>query len=358
MTTEVVETLIDEIIDRVRGQIDVRLGRFLDDHPAHIADPDVAEGHRLLRQFVMDGGKRIRPILCYWGWRGAGGGDGREEPTITTGAALELYHAGLLIHDDIMDGSDLRRGRPTVHRSLARPDRRPAGQEFGHCAAVLMGVLAQAWADELLCEAGAEDAKARTVRGLFNRMRSEVISGQYLDILASTAQAADADQALMVARYKTAKYTVERPLQIGGALAGATPRLLETYTRFGLPIGEAFQLRDDVLGVFGDPAVTGKPVITDLREGKLTVLIARALAEAGGRERDYLRTWHGNPELDEPHAAELRQIIVETGALAHVESLIEQRVERALDALRDDALDGQAREALTLLAGRLTRRVR
>jgi geranylgeranyl diphosphate synthase, type I len=358
VTAQVMETLIVKIVDRVRGQVDDRLSRFLDAQSAPVADPDAVDAYRLLRQFVVNGGKRVRPALCYWGWRGAGGEDGREEDAITAGAALELYHAGLLIHDDVMDGSDLRRGRPTIHRSLDRPNLQPVGLAFGHSAAVLLGALAQAWADELLCEAGSDDVRTRTARKLFNRMRSEVISGQYLDILGRTAEVSGVDQALTVIRYKTAKYTVERPLQIGGALAGAGPELLEAYSRFGLPLGEAFQLRDDILGVFGDTAVTGKPVIDDLREGKHTVLIAQAFARARGPERDQLRSWHGNPDLDERHAAVLRQVIVDTGALAHVEALIDHRVGQALGALRDCPIHVQACEALTLLADRLTRRVR
>ncbi|MEW9529274.1 polyprenyl synthetase family protein [Microbispora sp. NPDC049125] len=357
MTAEVVETPIIKIIDRVRREVDDRLAAFLDAHPAPVADREVAEGYRLLREFVVGGGKRIRPTLCYWGWRGAGGDVGPEEPVITVGAALELYHAGLLVHDDVMDGSELRRGRPTIHRSLARQEDRPVGQAFGQSAAILLGALAQAWADELLSVAGSDGPGMRAAWRLFDQMRSEVICGQYLDILARACDDGGSERALTVVRYKTAKYTVERPLQIGGALAGADPALLEAYSRFGLPLGEAFQLRDDILGVFGDPSVTGKPVTDDLREGKQTVLIAQAFARARGPQRERLRAWHGDPGLDERHAAELRQVIVETGALAHVESLIDLRVDQALAALRDCAIPSQASEALTLLAGRLTHRV-
>ncbi|GAA3441382.1 polyprenyl synthetase family protein [Planomonospora venezuelensis] len=355
MTAKVAETSITETTDRVRGQVEDRLSRFLETHAAPVDDPDVIEGYRLLREFVTAGGKRIRPILCYWGWHGAGGGD--EDAVITAGAALELCHAGLLVHDDVMDGSDLRRGRPTIHRSLSGPGRKPSGQAFGASAAVLLGVLAQAWADELLSDVGTDGVHTREARALFDRMRSEVICGQYLDILARVREAG-ADQAFTVIRYKTAKYTVERPLQIGGALAGAGPELLEAYSRFGLLLGEAFQLRDDILGVFGDTEVTGKPVVDDLREGKRTVLIAHAFARADGPQRDRLHAWHGNPGLDERHAAALREVIADTGALAHVESLITQRVGQALDVLGDGVIPAQTCRALALLTDRLTHRVR
>ncbi|MEV5408139.1 polyprenyl synthetase family protein [Thermopolyspora sp. NPDC052614] len=358
MTAEVVGTPFAEITDRVRGRVDERLGRFLDAHPLPVADLDVAEGHRLLREFVVDGGKRIRPTLCYWGWRGAGGDGEHDEAAITAGAALELYHAGLLIHDDIMDGSDLRRGRPTIHRSLARSPDRTSGRTFGDSAAILLGVLAQAWADELMGEIETDRVRLREIRELFYRMRIEVISGQYLDILSHKTGHQGVEEAMAVTRFKTAKYTVERPLQIGAALAGAEPTLLDAYSRFGLPLGEAFQLRDDILGVFGDTAVTGKPVVDDLREGKHTVLIARTFALADAAQRELLHTWYGNSALDEQVAAELRQIILDTGALAHVEALIERRAGQALDALRDCPIAPQARQALTLLAGHLTDRVR
>ncbi len=358
MTAGVVGTPFAEITDRVRERVDERLGRFLDAHPLPVADLDVAEGHRLLREFVVDGGKRIRPTLCYWGWRGAGGDGERDEAAITAGAALELYHAGLLIHDDIMDGSDLRRGRPTIHRSLARSPDRTTGRAFGDSAAILLGVLAQAWADELMGEIETDRVRLREIRELFYRMRIEVISGQYLDILAHKTGSQGVEEAMAVTRFKTAKYTVERPLQIGAALAGAEPTLLEAYSRFGVPLGEAFQLRDDILGVFGDTAVTGKPIVDDLREGKHTVLIAQTFARADAAQRERLHAWYGNAALDEQVAADLRQIIVDTGALAHVEALIERRAGQALDALRDCPIAPQARQALTLLAGYLTDRVR
>lgn len=346
------------VTSAVRGRVDELLAAFLDARRPPVGDPDVAEGYRLLREFVVDGGKRIRPLLCYWGWRGAGGEEPHDDRAVVTGAALELYHAGLLIHDDVMDGSELRRGRPTIHRGLAGTPRWTGAEAFGRSAAILLGVLAQAWADELLADAAAGDVRGRAARELFNRMRTEVVTGQYLDILAHARADADVERALTVIRYKTARYTVERPLQIGAALAGAPPALLETYSRFGLPLGEAFQLRDDVLGVFGDPAVTGKPVLDDLREGKRTVLMAYAYARARGPERDLLRTWHGAPDLDERRAAELRRIIVDTGALGEVEGLIALRAGQALDALRDCAIAPEAAQALTMLTERLTRRVR
>lgn len=356
MTVETEQASIAQTAERIRALIDSRLTGFLDEHTAPVADPEVATAYRLLRQFILAGGKRIRPLLCYWGWRGAGGEE--CDQIISAGSALELCHAGLLIHDDIMDSSDRRRGRPTLHRSLAGVHRGPAAHSFGQAAAILMGTLALAWSDELISGSEVEPSRLRTARALFDRLRTEVITGQYLDILAQVRDLSTVEQGLMVVRYKTAKYTVERPLQIGGALAGAEPALLEIYSRFGVPLGEAFQLRDDILGMFGDPTQTGKSVLDDLREGKHTVLIAHALQHASRGEVLHLRTWHGNPELTDQRAAELRQIVVATGALAHVEAMIDDRARDALHVLDTAPIDPEARGGLAAVAGSLIHRTR
>lgn len=335
MTAELVRDPSATVADGVRHRIDTLLAGFIDSHPLPVAEEGVEDGFRLLREFVVDGGKRIRPLLCYWGWRGAGG-DAEGRQAVMAGAAIELYHAGLLIHDDIMDGSDLRRGRPTLHR------------ELGVASAILLGVLSQAWADELLSEATGDPH----VRELFQRLKTEVISGQYLDILAHPGE----ERARLIIRYKTAKYTVERPLQIGGALAGADPATLAAYSRFGVPLGEAFQLRDDVLGVFGDPAVTGKPVLDDLREGKQTVLVAQTRANASEAQLRRLDGGLGNQELTHEQAADLRQIIVDTGALAGVEAAIELLLGAALAELEHATIQAEAHQALTHIADRLARR--
>ncbi|MCT9933636.1 polyprenyl synthetase family protein [Planotetraspora sp. A-T 1434] len=356
MTVETEQASIMQTSERIRALIDDRLAAFLDEHTAPVADPEVATAYRFLRHFILGGGKRIRPLLCYWGWRGAGGED--SDQIISAGSALELCHAGLLIHDDIMDSSDLRRGHPTMHRRLAGLHRGPAARSFGRAAAILLGALTLAWSDELLSSSEVEPSRLRVARALFDRLRTEVITGQYLDILAQVRDLSTVEQALMVVRFKTAKYTVERPLQIGGALAGADEALLDLYSELGVPLGEAFQLRDDVLGMFGDPAETGKSVLDDLREGKHTILIAHALQHASRAEALHLRTWHGNEDLTEQRAAELRQIVVATGALSHVEAMIGERARHALDVLRTAPIDPEARSGLEVLAGSLINRTR
>jgi geranylgeranyl diphosphate synthase type I len=335
-------------------RVDDRLAEFLDGWRAPVTDRDVVAAYRLLIDFILTGGKRVRPQLCYWGWRGAGGEDCEE--IISAAAALELCHAGLLIHDDIMDGSELRRGRSTVHRSLAHLHAGPGAEAFGEAGGILLGTLSLAWSDALLSSCGIEPARLRAAHHLFDTMRTEVISGQYLDILSQLRTGASVEQALTTIHYKTAKYTVERPLQIGGALAGAPPELLRSYSEFGLPLGEAFQLRDDVLGTFGSSGETGKSALDDLRDGKQTVLFAQAVERATPAQLAYLRTWHGNPELTEEHAAELRQILLDTGAIDRVESMIEERAHKAVQALDTAPIAPGARVALTALTAQLAHR--
>jgi len=337
-------------------RIDDRLAEFLEEWRSPVADRDVVAAYQLLADFILSGGKRVRPQLCYWGWRGAGGEDCEE--IISAAAALELCHAGLLIHDDIMDGSELRRGRSTVHRSLAQLHGGPESASFGQAGGILLGTLSMAWADALLSSCGMDPARLRAAHHLFDAMRTEVISGQYLDILAQLRTGASVQQALTTIRFKTAKYTVERPLQIGGALAGADPELLRRYSEFGLPLGEAFQLRDDMLGTFGSCDETGKSALDDLREGKQTVLFAHAVERATPAQQAYLRAWHGNPELNEQHASELRQILRDTGAPDRVEAMIEDRVRQAIKALDTAPVTSEARVALTVLAAQLAHRAR
>ncbi|MDX3100657.1 polyprenyl synthetase family protein [Nonomuraea angiospora] len=340
----------------VGSRIDRRLAGFLETWRAPVDDPDVEAAYQLLTDFVLNGGKRVRPQLCYWGWRGAGGGDGDE--IITAAASLELCHAGLLIHDDIMDGSELRRGRATVHRSLAGLHRGPGSDAFGQAGGILLGTLSLAWSDTMLSSCGVEPHRLRAAHHVFDTMRTEVISGQYLDVLAQLRSGASVDEALTVIRFKTAKYTVERPLQIGGALAGASLELLESYSRFGLPLGEAFQLRDDVLGTFGRESETGKSALDDLREGKHTVLVAHAVRRATPAQLTHLRRWHGDPELTEERAEELREILRDTGALAEVEEMIEDRVRESVTALAAARMEPEAARALAVLADQLAHRTK
>ena len=301
----------------------------------------------------VEGGKRLRPAFAHAGWLVAGG-DPDDERILTAAAALEWLQASALVHDDLMDGSDTRRGRPSVHRAAEQHHRDQAlegsASAHGTSVAVLLGDLMLSWTDEQL--RASRLPHLDVALHFLDLCRAEVVAGQYLDVLAQTRASIDVEQAMRVVRFKSAKYTVERPLHIGAALAGASEGLIEALSAVALPLGEAFQLRDDVLGVFGDPAVTGKPAGDDVREGKRTVLVARTAELTDDAGRTALRTHLGTTGGIEP----VRSLMVSSGALAAVEADIERLVEQADAAI--DALPAGAREILSPLVTRAVRRVR
>ncbi|QDY80399.1 polyprenyl synthetase family protein [Streptomyces qinzhouensis] len=338
----------------VREQVDSVLRDFLHQKATQAQGrglpPEVAE---VLGDFLAAGGKKLRPLLCVTGWQAAGG-TGDLAPVLRVGAALEMFHAFCLIHDDIMDNSATRRGRPTVHRALAAlyaPGRRgPLANRMGSNTAILIGDLALTWSDELVHTAGLTASRLASVLPLLDTMRTEVMYGQYLDVCATGTPTADLARALAIIRYKTAKYTVERPLHIGAALVAAPESVHAALSAYALPIGEAFQLRDDLLGVFGDPAATGKPSLDDLREGKHTALVGLALQRADAIEQHLLQTRIGDPGLDEPTAARIRRTLTTTGARGTVEQMIMDRYEQAQRALEQVPFPPQAVAALRELA--------
>lgn len=324
----------------------------------------------------LSGGKRFRAQFAALGYRavrpldlGSHPAPGSELATVLDSAcALELFHAAALIHDDVIDRSDIRRGRPSAHRQFAalhgrRGWRGDAGH-FGLACAILLGDLLQSWADELMdsaCEATGDRSAARAARAHFNRMRSEVAVGQYLDVVEEQhPRFAPHDEQLerstRVLVYKSAKYSVEAPLLIGAALAGASSAQEATLESFGLPVGVAFQLRDDLLGVFGDEGITGKPSGDDLVEGKRTVLVTFAREHLPGTQQRIFDDLLGT-ELDSEQVTILQRTIRESGAVERVEQLIERNVKRAAETLRDAPIRGEAAALLAALAERAAIRV-
>jgi geranylgeranyl diphosphate synthase type I len=349
-------------VDRagLRQRVDKALAEFLRERQRWMAAVDAAlrPMAEAVEAFVLGGGKRLRPAFAYWGYRGAGGVD--SDPVVTSVAALELVQASALIHDDLIDRSDTRRGEPAVHRSFAARHR-AAGwvgdpDAFGDAAAILLGDLCLVWSDELLHSGGLDPDTLARARPVFDEMRSEVTVGQYLDVLTQASADTSVERAGLVARYKSAKYTVERPLLLGAALAGAPAALCAAYSGFGLPLGEAFQLRDDVLGVFGDPGQTGKPAGDDLREGKRTYLVAEALATADPAGRAALERGLGDPALGPAEVDRLREVITGSGALDRTERRIAALTGTALAALAAAEVEPEAHRVLVDLAHVATRR--
>jgi geranylgeranyl diphosphate synthase, type I len=344
-----------------RAEISSTLDAFLDEQAVRLA-PLGQDAARLVARAreSVSGGKRFRAAFCYWGYRAITGDPTDEAALLRAAAALELLHASALVHDDFMDASDTRRGHAAPHKAFEAFHRergwsgRP--EQYGAAAAILLGDLLLSWSDELLRRCGLEHDVVRDALAFFDITRSEVIAGQFLDVSVQARGESDVEQAMRVLRYKSAKYSIERPLHVGAALAGASAEALADLSGFGLPLGEAFQLRDDLLGVFGDPDVTGKPAGDDLSEGKRTVLVALALAQAPAEDAKRLDTRLGT-RLDTDEVAELRRIIEDSGAHAEVERRIVELTDRSLAALAKASVAEPARVVLGELAAAATQRI-
>jgi geranylgeranyl diphosphate synthase type I len=330
----------------VRILVERALFAFLDDRRRALPDAEdlIAELVRVARA----GGKRLRPAFCIWGYRAGGGAD--DDAIARAAASLELLHTFAIIHDDVMDRSPVRRGTAATYRQLAHTEVRGDAERFGVSAAILVGDLALALAGELWWTAGFDRPALADAGAIYHAMRAEVIGGQYLDLLAAARGSATPEETRRISVLKSGRYTVERPLLIGAALAAAPDDLRRALGAFGAPLGEAFQLRDDVIGAFGDPAATGKDADGDLREGKQTLLVALARKAATPPQRDVLERLLGMPDLDADGAEQLRAVFRETGALDEVRETIEALVAEARAALTAGPLPGDAALALRTLA--------
>jgi geranylgeranyl diphosphate synthase, type I len=318
-------------------------------------------------EWLLQGGKRLRAAFLYWGYRAVGG---PHSPALVRAAvSMELFQAAALLHDDVMDDSDLRRGRPTAHRSFATRHTAAgwsgSSERFGQATAILAGDLCLTWSDEMFAGSGLPPEELQRARGTFDAMRTQLMGGQFLDVLESArgwdglGHAERVRRSRTVIRFKSGKYSVEQPLLIGARAGGADARAQELLSAYGLHLGEAFQLRDDVLGVFGDPAATGKPAGDDLREGKRTVLIAHALDGASAQEAATLVGYLGDHDLSERDVERARDILVANGALERTEAMIAEGARaaaEALDGIPDLTDEGRAAlsELITVCTTRTT----
>ncbi|MET9506369.1 polyprenyl synthetase family protein [Streptomyces sp. NPDC006622] len=348
--------LDDDVPGAVQRLLDHLLAQRAQDAAA--LDPvfarDLAER---VRRFTLDGGKRTRPRFVWWALRACGGGPGVAEAALRVGAALELIQTCALVHDDVMDGSALRRGRPALHTDVtaqyAGTVPSAHGPRFGEAAAILAGDLALAWADDIVAATEMSPATARAVRGLWSAMRTEMVAGQYLDVHGQATSSRSPAHAVHAACLKSALYSVERPLALGAALAGADAARTEALCSAGRCVGIAFQLRDDLVDVFGGHRPTGKPTGGDIRTGRPTYLaaVARARAEATGDRRalTVLRRCLGRADLSDSGLAEVRDVLVTTGARAVVEAKIERLVAQGMRHLDSVVLDTAGRLPLVRL---------
>jgi geranylgeranyl diphosphate synthase, type I len=344
----------------VRSAVEEELGIFLNREAAYLnsISSELTPVSDSLSSFLLDSGKRLRPLFAYAGFLASGGS--LDKPVVRAMASLELLQACALIHDDLMDGSDTRRGKPSIHRHFesrhVQDDLDGFAPHYGLSAAVLLGDLALVWSDQMLNSAGLTTAQFTALLPYYNEMRVELMAGQFLDIHEQTQKTTSVDRSMKIARYKSGKYTIERPLHLGAAMASAPSEIFTALSAYGLPLGEAFQLRDDLLGVFGDPSVTGKPAGDDLREGKRTALIAMTNDRQSEAQREIARKYFGKPDLDAQGVAVLREIIESTGARAELESTIERLTDQALTAAQSAVFTEDGNAMLVELANIATKR--
>ena len=351
-----VVTEVKTTIDTVRGEIRQELANYLAGQRTYLTAiaSELVPVCDALDEFLLDGGKRLRPLFAYAGVLASGATPTRE---ITRAiSSLELLQACALIHDDLMDRSDTRRGKPAIHRHFENLHQSTAmnglATQFGEAAAVLLGDLALVWSDQMLNTSGIPTASLLAAHQIHDEMRVELMAGQYLDIREAGEATHSAERSLRIARYKSGKYTIERPLHIGAVIGNPSNNsaILDALSRYGLPLGEAFQLRDDLLGIFGDPELTGKPAGDDLREGKRTVLIAMTIEALTEVDKKELLSHLGHQEISSTKIEELRALIAQSGAVEKVENLIEKLTSQSLAAIEDPSIHPSSREFLTYIA--------
>ena len=348
---------VQAVIKSVRDQVRVELANFLSEQRTYLESiaPELKSVSDAMDEYLLEGGKRLRPLFAYAGFISTS--ESTRIADIRAMASLELLQACALIHDDLMDGSDSRRGMPSIHRRFeaSHITEKMIGDasRFGESAAVLLGDLALVWADHALHESGISTPSLMAAQKIYNEMRIELMAGQFLDVREAGEPLPSLARSLKIARFKSGKYTIERPLHFGAVIA--QPQLIENtefltqLSKIGIPLGEAFQMRDDLLGIFGDPQVTGKPAGDDLREGKRTALIALAVEGTTDAGRELLQTKLGNPDLSSNDVDALRAVIQDSGAVTEVETLIAELTSQTQSAIASDVIARPAQELLAAL---------
>lgn len=322
------------LLSKFKKKFDRELTRFLTRkiNQAKKIDPKVAFLVKQIKDMASAGGKRLRPAFCYFGYRACGGEDKKE--ILKLSLAIELTHAALLIHDDIIDDSDLRRGKPTIYKASGLP------------VALLVGDIASSLADEIFNAASFPSDRLKEARKYFDLLAFEVVGGEYLDVLGGKTE----EEILKILEYKTARYSVVRPLQIGAALAGAPAEVFTVFEKYGIPAGIAFQIKDDILGMFDKEEVIGKPADSDLKEGKKTLLVVKALEASKGKEKKKFLELLGNPNCTLKDLEWVRGIIKKTGSLEYAEKLAKGVIEKAKAVVKDGPLQAEEKDFLIGMA--------
>ncbi len=355
------EHLSSPTLPALRASINGALSTFIAGHNEYLTEigPELLPVATALKSFLLDSGKRFRPLFATVGYLGCGT---ELSPDIFTAlSSVELIHVCALIHDDVMDVSDTRRGAPSIHKHFenlhSTKNFSGSAPQFGIASAILLGDLALVWAGKMLHESKIPAMRIIASLPIFDEMQVELMAGQYLDIHEQALASESVERSLRVARYKSGKYSIERPLHFGAALASSEPeKYYPIYSAYGLPLGEAFQLRDDILGVFGESAETGKPAGDDLREGKRTVLMAITHERSTPLQREVIKELFGTSTLTTTEVSTLQEIIIETGARAYVEELITTLTQTAIAVIDNPLITPIAQELLHQMATIATKR--
>lgn len=363
MTPEMIE-VTETDADWAEGQLNLFRNRFdpilaaflaKETEAARTIRPELAELLKVSAEFIMAGGKRLRPAFTYFGYKAVGDQD--DEAILKAAVPMELVHAGALVHDDVMDNSDVRRGKPTVHKVF---EKNWGSAATGTATAIVAGDQILALADRAFSEYPHFDDRFQEARKVFDQMSVEINYGQYLDVIGNLMGLVDEDWVMKVMRYKTAGYTIEKPLLTGAILAGANSQQRETLSGYGIPLGIAFQIRDDILGMFGNEAEVKKPVDSDLKEGKKTLLVVHAVSELEKQHREEERGRFfkilGNQGLTKEDYEWVQGLMTKTGALEYCENQVAVLTEQAKQSLATRDFEPQAKKYLMGIADYLVAR--
>jgi geranylgeranyl diphosphate synthase type I len=350
---------IQKVLKKLKARIERRLSVFLKEKvkEAGRVSPLLQEMTYHGMEFVMRGGKRIRPALVYYGYLAGGGRN--EKAILDASICVELIHNYLLAHDDIIDRDELRRGKPTIHKHYQNFYRKlENGEHFGNSAGILIGDLLCNFGYESLTNAKFSETLKNRALARLNQMLAEVIFGEMLDVFLGIRKLLKEKDILKILKYKTAKYTIEGPLHIGAILAGSNKKTLRILSQYNIPLGVAFQIQDDILGIFGEVKATGKAVGADVREGKQTLLIFRAMQQASERQRKIIKQTLGNNKASAEDIQKIKEIVINTGSLEYCQKMAELLVRRSKKVIEKSSFALGVKEFLIGIADYIIKRTK
>jgi len=349
-----------KVISRLQKEINKRLKKFFEKKIKEIKkiSPLLGKITADIGEFVLRGGKRIRPILFYYGYLAAGGKDGKA--ILDAAISVEIIHNYLLMHDDIIDRDEFRRGKLTIHQKYKKNYQKIVreAEHLGISAGIAAGDLTSSFGYEILTKSKFPESHKLKAINKLNQILIDVGSGEILDVFLGINHKLSQDEIFKILEYKTAKYTIEGPLYLGAILAGANKRIFKKISDYAIPLGIAFQIQDDILGIFGDEKKLGKPVGSDLKEGKQTLLIFKARKSANKRERKIIDESLRNPKLTQDQLKKVREIIIKTGSLDFARNLAKTLVSKSKIVIKKSNFPSKVKEFLMKLADFIIERER